>query len=170
MSARSSLAARRGPVSPAGLPADDASGGGKSVAWGAGALAGSLSATGPRDVPARVSGARSLRASWMAESASSVASFDVLGDFAMSVVAPSLRRICHRCPNCLDKNEVMPERRHRYGHRAASSPIYRPVIILSPWQRERNHAGKDFLIIVNRLLTIANAVLPRRQRAIIASN
>jgi hypothetical protein len=36
------------------------------------------------------------------------------------------------------------------------SPIYRPALILSPWQHERNHAGKDFFIIVNRLLTIAN--------------
>jgi hypothetical protein len=40
------------------------------------------------------------------------------------------------------------------------SPIYRPALILSPWQHERNHAGKDFFIIVNRLLTIANGVGP----------
>jgi len=38
------------------------------------------------------------------------------------------------------------------------SPIYRPALILSPWQHERNHAGKDFFIIVNRLLTIANGL------------
>jgi len=30
-----------------------------------------------------------------------------------------------------------------------SSPILSPVTILSPWQCERNHAGKDFFIIVN---------------------
>jgi hypothetical protein len=40
------------------------------------------------------------------------------------------------------------------------SPIYRPARILSPWQHERNHAGKDFFIIVNRLLTIANGLKP----------
>jgi hypothetical protein len=40
------------------------------------------------------------------------------------------------------------------------SPIYHPALILSPWQHERNHAGKDFFIIVNRLLTIANGVGP----------
>jgi HPt (histidine-containing phosphotransfer) domain-containing protein len=105
----------------------------------------------------------------MAEGASSVASFDLLGNFAMSVVAPSLRRTCRRCPNRHDKSAVMPEGRHRYGYCAASSPIYRLMIILSPWQRKRNYAGKDFFIIVNRLVTIANAVLPRRQCAIMAA-
>jgi hypothetical protein len=33
----------------------------------------------------------------------------------------------------------------------------------------KKHAGKDFLIIVNPLLTITNAVIPRRQRAIMAA-
>jgi hypothetical protein len=63
----------------------------------------------------------------------------------------------------------MPEGRHRYGYCAASSPIYHLVIILSPWQRKRNYAGKDFFIIVNRLVTIANAVPPRRECAMMAA-
>ncbi|MGB7276719.1 MAG: hypothetical protein WBD15_03085 [Pseudolabrys sp.] len=53
----------------------------------------------------------------------------------------------------------------KHGTEAAAeppiSPIYRPALILSPWQHERNHAGKDFFIIVNRLLTIANGPQPR---------
>ena len=164
MSARSSLAARRTPVSPAGQPSGDASWGDKTVAWGAEGLA-----VSPSPVSPRVSGARSLRAPWMAEIASSVASFDLLGNFAMSVVAPSLRRTCRRCPNRHDKSAVMPEGRHRYGCCAESSPIYRLMIILSPWQCKRNYAGKDFFIIVNRLVTIANAVPPRRECAMMAA-
>ena len=95
----------------------------------------------------------------MADSASSVASFDFCGIFAISVVASSLRRTCRRGPNrhdrwkaeaCHERGTVRPQSR--------KLPVYRPIVILSPWQCERNHAVKDFFIIVNRLLTIANAV------------
>src|SRR5690242_16440535 len=88
MPARSSLAARRGTVSPIGQPAGGASCGNRSLAGGVGAaVAASLLAAGSKDVPVGVSGARILRASWMAVSASSVASFDFWGIFAISVVA-----------------------------------------------------------------------------------
>src|SRR4029079_2626901 len=63
---------------------------------------------------------------------------------------------CRRGPN---RQEIRGLCR-KHGTEAAAepptSPIYRPALILSPWQHERNHAGKDFFIIVNRLLTIAN--------------
>ena len=54
----------------------------------------------------------------------------------------------------------MPQARRGSGRKPLLSPICRPALILSPWQHERNHAGKDFFIIVNRLLTIANGPQP----------
>src|SRR6185369_2557935 len=91
----------------------------------------------------------------MAESASSVASFDVWGLFAIAVVASPLRRTCRRGPNRNDKRghaaDPTPQCR-----RPARSPSDRPIIILSPWQTERNYGGNEFFTIVNRLLTIAN--------------
>ncbi len=126
--------------------------GNRSGPGGSAGEAASLAASGS----APVSGARTLRASWMAERASSVASLDFCGIFAISVVASPLRRTCRRGPNRNDKQghaaDATPQRR-----RAARSPNDRPNIILSPWQTERNHGGNDFFTIVNRPLTIAKA-------------
>src|SRR5262249_47930368 len=108
-----------------------------------------------------ISGERTLRASWMAERASSVAFFDFWGLFAISVVASPLRRTCRRGPNRNDKQgyaaDTTPQCR-----RPPRSPSDRPIIILSPWQTERNYGGNEFFTIVNRLLTIANTRLPTR--------
>jgi hypothetical protein len=94
----------------------------------------------------------------MAESASSVGSFDVWGLFAIAVVASPLRRTCRRGPNRNDKQghaaDTTPQCR-----RPARSPSDRPIIILSPWQTKRNYGGNEFFTIVNRLLTIANTGL-----------
>src|SRR4029078_755061 len=65
---------------------------------------------------------------------------------------------CRRGPN---RQEIRGLCR-KHGTEAAAepptSPIYRPALILSPWQHEKNHAGKDFFIIVNRLLTSASGL------------
>src|SRR5262249_27505957 len=155
MPARSSLAAGRGVASPSGQLGCDASLENSSALWGVDGTAGSLSAAGPKDVSARVSGGRTLRASWMAERASSVASFDFCELCAIAVRAVGLRRPCRRGPN-----ETMGGLCRQHGLvgaiRAASSPPYRPVGILSPCHYERNHGGKAFFTILNCLLTITN--------------
>ena len=63
----------------------------------------------------------------------------------------------------------MPRARRGCARCTANTSIYRPAGILSPWQCERNHAGKDFLIIVNRLLTIANEARFPTGRVIMAA-
>src|SRR5690242_16522999 len=98
-----------------------------------------------------------LSASWMAVSACSVASLLLLGIFAISVVASSLRRTVAAARTVRIDRGIAPRKRHPLRlPTPPTSPIYRPAFILSSWQHERNNAGKDFLIIVNRLLTIAN--------------
>jgi hypothetical protein len=91
----------------------------------------------------------------MAESASSVTSFDFWGLFAISVVASPLRRTCRRGPNRNDKQDH-PADTTPQCRRPARSPNDRPIIILSPWQTEGNYAGNEFFTSVNRLPTIAN--------------
>src|SRR5262245_43490221 len=156
MPALSSLAARRGVVSPSGQDWG-ASCAKSSGAGGVAAEVASLSTSGV----APLSGARTLRTSWMAESASSVASFDFWGLFAISVVASPLRWTCRRGPNRNDKQDHAADTTPQC-RRPARSPSDRPMIILSPWQTKRNYGGNEFFTIVNRLLTIANTGLPTR--------
>src|SRR5262249_26464208 len=72
------------------------------------------------------------------------------------VITPDYRR----GPNRQEIRELCRKRGAVAAGKPLLSPIYRPAVILSPWQHERNYAGKDFFIIVNRLLTIANGLSP----------
>ena len=98
---------------------------------------------------ARSLGGRMLSASWMAESASSVGSLDFCGMFAISVVASLLRRTIAAA-----RTVTISGPRHERGNLRSRGlprmhPFYRSAFILSPWQCERNRAGKEFFIIVN---------------------
>src|SRR5262249_59649373 len=72
--------------------------------------------------------------------------------------------LCLRGTGAGGPNETMGGLCRQHGpvapNRAASSPPYRPVGILSPCHYERNHGGKAFFTILNCLLTITN-VAPR---------
>ncbi len=95
----------------------------------------------------------------MAVSASSVASFVFCGLFAISVAASSLRRTVASARTVTITEE---------GHAPSLAPL-RPLRCKHPRSIARQlsyrlgnaketTAGKDFFIIVNRLLTIAKAV------------
>src|SRR5262249_5600852 len=135
MPARSSLAAGRGVASPSGQLGCDASLENSSALWGVDGTAGSLSAAGPKDVSAGVSGGGSLRVSWMAEGPSWVGFFVFWGISAIPVAALCLRRSGRR-----GRNVTMGGLCRQHGtvaaNRAASSPPYRPVGILSPCHYE----------------------------------
>jgi hypothetical protein len=79
----------------------------------------------------------------------------------MSVVASLLRWTIAAA-----RDVAVGSRHERGNHRngaesVRTSPLYPSVCILSPWQYERNRSGKEFFIIVNRLLTMIVALAPR---------
>jgi hypothetical protein len=80
---------------------------------------------------------------------------DFCGIFAISVDASLLRRTVATARTVT----ISGPRRARETHAEPrklreGSQFYRPDFILSPWQCEGNHAGKEFFIIVNPLLTM----------------
>ena len=101
--------------------------------------AGLPSAAVPKEVLVRGSLGRTLSASWMAESASSVASLDFCGLFAISVVASLLRWTIAAAANHHDQRAA-PRAREPPDLRKSCppAPFYPQVFILSPWQCERN--------------------------------